>query len=272
MNKPINDHYSATGIYESIIRALEQSGKDIKNITPQTLAPVDQFHIRGLEATRALASLSEIKPAMKVLDLGCGIGGSSRLLSSEFGCYTIGIDITEEYCRAAAKLSKFVGLDERTEYRVGDVTELPFDNESIDVVWTEHVQMNIEDKTKFYSEIYRVLKKGGKLVFHDVFKDGDEEIYFPVPWASDSSLNYLINKAEVRQLLHSLKFNEIVWEDKTELSNKFFVNVIEKAKTLGPSPLGLHILMGEDAKLKFSNMVLNLKEKRIAVLQGIFNK
>jgi len=72
--------------------------------------------------------------------------------------------------------------------------------------------------------------------------------------------------------LHSLKFNEIIWEDKTELSDKFFVNVIEKAKTPGPSPLGLHILMGKDAKLKFSNMVLNLKEKRIAVLQGILKK
>ena len=60
--------------------------------------------------------------------------------------------------------------------------------------------MNIEDKTKFYSEIYRVLKKGGNLVFHYVFKDGDEEIYFPVHWASDSSLNYLSNKSEACQL------------------------------------------------------------------------
>jgi len=143
---------------------------------------------------------------MKVLDLGCGFGGSSRLLSSEFGCNTIGIDITEEYCRAAAELSKLVymrelntGLEMRQNYR--SIID------SIGVVWTEHVQMNIEDKTKFYSEMYRVLKKGGKLVFHYVFKDGDEEIYFPVHWASDSSLNYLSNKSEACQLFHSLIFN-----------------------------------------------------------------
>ncbi|MCZ6701750.1 MAG: hypothetical protein O6940_01775 [Ignavibacteria bacterium] len=51
------------------------------------------------------------------------------------------------------------------------------------------------------------LKKGGKPVFHDVFKDGNEEIYFPVHWASDSSLNYLSNKSEACQLFHSLIFN-----------------------------------------------------------------
>ena len=65
-------------------------------------------------------------------------------------------------------------------------------------MWSEHVQMNVENKQKLYQEIYRVLKIGGQLLFYDVFKGKGDEIYYPVPWANDSSIDFLAGQCETK--------------------------------------------------------------------------
>ena len=69
-----------------------------------------------------------------------------------------GIDLTEEYCRAAAMLSAKVGLADLVDYRQGDATNLPFYDASFDVVWTEHLAMNIPVKHQLYKDMHRILR------------------------------------------------------------------------------------------------------------------
>ena len=186
LHNSVTNHYTKTELYEKIINTLKENGKDINQLTIEDLAPVDQFHIRGLNGTKELAESGCINSQTKVLDIGCGIGGTARFLSSEFGCFVTGLDITEEYCRTAAALSKLMKLENKNEFKAGTATQLPFEDEQFDIVWTEHVQMNVSDKEKFYSEIHRVLKKEGKLIFHDVFKGKNNPVLYPVPWADES--------------------------------------------------------------------------------------
>lgn len=161
VNESVQAHYTRSGLGDLILAALEKAGKDLNRLTPEDLAPIDEFHIRGRAATLELARAASVDATKRVLDVGSGVGGTSRCLAREFGCRVTGIDLTDEYCRATAMLSDRIGLAELVDYRQGDATNLPFPDASFDVVWTEHVAMNIPDKPTLYREMYRVLKPGG---------------------------------------------------------------------------------------------------------------
>ena len=94
--------------------------------------------------------VGDLKPDYDVLDIGSGIGGPSRYIASKFGCHVIGLDLVAEYCNVAKMLAKRVELDNLVDYRQGDATNMPFENSSFDIVWTQHASMNIADKSKLY--------------------------------------------------------------------------------------------------------------------------
>ena len=168
LNEKIRQHYATPDLGTQILLALENAGKDINDLKPEDLAPVDEFHIRGREATLELAGEVGLGPNMHVLDVGSGLGGSSRCIAGEFGCRVTGIDLTDEYCRTAPMLAERVGLSNLVTYRQGDALDLPFQDASFDVVWTQHAAMNIRDKATLYREMFRVLKAGGALAIYEI--------------------------------------------------------------------------------------------------------
>ncbi len=268
----ITEHYSITGLGERIFSALVAAGKDLDKLTIDDLAPVDEFHIRGRQATEELAEWANIQSGQCVLDVGCGLGGTSRYLADSRSCNVIGIDLTEEYCRVAHLLSSKMGMTDRTTFHQASALELPLNDEQFDVVWTEHVQMNIADKIGFYSELARVTKTGGQLAFHDIFAGPGGDIHFPVPWAADDSISHLIPVEELEATLKRLGLRQVYWEDKTDASIAFFREVVERSRQGGPPPIGLHLLMGDEAKIKFANVLRNLEENRIRVVQAVMQR
>jgi len=268
----VSGHYTSGDLERRILSALEEAGKDLDSLAVDDLAPVDEFHIRGRVATEELAKLAEIEPGQALLDVGCGLGGTSRYLASTFGCNAVGVDLTEEYCRVAEKLSARVGLGDRTAFRQGSALDLPFPDGQFDIVWTEHVQMNIPDKAGFYRELRRVLKPHGRLAFHDIFAGANEGAHFPVPWASDASISHLISVEELNVLLAELGLSALRWEDKSNASVTFFKTAQKRIRTKGWLPVGLHLLMGDDASVKFGNVLRNLEEGRVQVIQAVMER
>lgn len=271
----VERHYTRPNLENTILTALRNAGKNIEQLTVDDLAPIDEFHTRGREATANLASLlSDLQPNLQVLDVGAGIGGPSRYLASRFGCRVTGLDLVGEYCHVADSLAKRVKLDNLLTYRQGNATQMPFEDATFDVVWTQHTSMNIADKKRLYSEMHRVLKLGGKLAIYDVFKgsSSDTSIHFPVPWAPDSSISHLILREEARKLLKELGFKEVAWEDKTESVIDWIKQMIDRAKTNGPALIGLHVLVGPQWPNLVKNLLSNLEEGRITVAQGIFER
>jgi ubiquinone/menaquinone biosynthesis C-methylase UbiE len=269
LNNSIKNQYSNPHLFNSIKKAFTETGKDFDQLTPDDLTSVDFFHIRGYKSTKELAELCKIKPNMKVLDVGCGIGGTARFLASQYGCFVTGLDIIDEYTRTAYSLSVLLKLNKITEFKTGSACRLPFEDETFDVVWTENVQMNIKTKNEFYSETYRVLRNHGKFVFHDVFSGNKNKVLYPVPWADDESISFLIEVKKVKQLLNSFNFKISFWADKTEISAEAFEKSAGKIKLDGLPPLGLHLLMGDNTVDKIRNMARNLVEKRLTVIQCI---
>lgn len=272
VNEAIQTHYTRTDLGEIILSALERAGKDVNHLTPEDLAPIDEFHIRGRAATLELAQVAGLDSTKCVLDVGSGVGGTSRCLAQEFGCHVTGIDLTEEYCRAAAMLSSRIGLAHLTEFRQGDATQLPFPDQTFDVVWTEHVAMNIPDKAQLYQEIYRVLKPGGTLAIYDVLAGPSGPVLFPVPWARTPDTSFLVQPDELRKLLEETGFTITDWSDTTEHARTWFVSLAEKIQKEGLPSLGFHILMGADFKVMAQNQGRNLQEGRIVLAQIVARK
>ena len=147
--KHIHSYYSPNDLYNKIIEGLNKIGTDLSKVTLDDLQPVDEFHIRGDVATKELIKLSGFTPDMHILDVGCGVGGSTRRLSHETGCRVTGIDLSDEYIDAAERLTKLLNMEESVKFHAASALELPFENNSFDGGWSIQMNMNIEDKLGF---------------------------------------------------------------------------------------------------------------------------
>jgi ubiquinone/menaquinone biosynthesis C-methylase UbiE len=164
----VAEHYKQRALGEAILAALKAAGKDLDHLTPDDLAPVDEFHSGGRNATVRLAQLAHINRSDRVLDVGCGIGGPSRYLASNFGCQVTGLDFTAEFIALAAMLAQRTRLADKVTYRQGDALDLPFADASFDVVWSQNAAMNIADRYRLYGEMRRVLVAGGRLALQEI--------------------------------------------------------------------------------------------------------
>lgn len=272
VSETVQAHYTRADLGSVILAALGKAGKDLNRLTPEDLAPIDEFHIRGREATLELARAASLDSTKRVLDVGSGVGGTSRCLAREFGCRVTGIDLTDEYCRAAAMLSDRVGLAALINYRQGDATNLPFPDASFDVVWTEHVAMNIPDKPRLYGEMYRVLKPGGTLAIYDILAGPSGPVLFPVPWARTPESSFLATPERLRELLETAGFTVAAWSDTTDAARAWFVSLAEKIRREGLPRLGFHVLLGSDFQVMAQNQRRNLEEGRIVLAQVVAKK
>lgn len=273
---PVAAHYTSGDLAERILDRLAAAGKDLEALTLEDLAPVDEFHVRGRLATAELAALGGLAAEDRVLDVGCGIGGPSRYLAATRGCRVTGIDLTQEFCDVATMLAARTGLAERVAYRQADALALPFADASFDVVWTQHVQMNIADKPRLYGEMFRVLRPGGRLVFYDILAGPGGPVYFPVPWARTPDISHLIAPEDLRALLQDTGFALADWRDMTEPAAAWFQETRAKAEQdargEGPPLIGLHILVGALWRQLAANMQRNVEEGRVVLVQAVAGK
>ncbi|MDA0260777.1 MAG: methyltransferase domain-containing protein [Proteobacteria bacterium] len=266
---PVAAHYTRGDLGTKILDALAAEGKDLAKLTIDDLAPYDEFHILGREATIELANWAGLTESDQILDVGSGIGGPLRYLAATFGCQAIGIDLTSAYCDLANMLAERVGLAGKVTYRQADALAMPFEDKSFDMVWSQHAAMNIADRGSLCREMHRVLKPGGKLVLYDICRGLGEDVLYPVPWASDPAISFLITPLELRDFLEEAGFLISYFHDATREATPPPRDDISTADQPPPAPPGVRFAMGEDWKAKVANLRQNLGERRIAVVQVV---
>lgn len=264
MNDTIERQY-ATGLSRrNIERALIAAGKDLANLTPDDLGLLEDFHTMGRLATGQLVDLVGPTQSSRVLDAGSGIGGTARYVASHCGSTVTAVDLTEEYCDTARWLNHLVGLSDRIAVHRADVTELPFADATFDVVLSQHVQMNVADKARLYSETRRVLTSGGRLGLWDITLGEADRLDYPLPWADTPARSHLVTSDELRATVRSAGFMVERWTDLTDQAG----TVMQAVLAQPPHPLGLHAFVDEFDR-KVDNLTRALAAGRLRVIQGV---
>jgi len=267
--KNIHGYYSPNDLYDRIIGGLNEIGKDLSKVTLDDLQPVDEFHIRGNIATKELIELSGFTSDMHILDVGCGVGGSTRRLSHETGCCVTGIDLSDQYIETAERLTQLLNMQERVRFHAASALAMPFEYNTFDGVWSIQMGMNVEDKLSWLKEVYRVLKPGGRAVLYEVCGNKNTPVYFPVPWAQDSSMSFLVPPESFREVITFAGFDIDVWNDKTDLAQKAFAHMTEPNGVPDLPELGVHLLVGNDILTKAYNLHRNLDEERVSLIEAV---
>lgn len=273
-NEPrLDEHYADAQLAQRLREALIAEGLNPKQLTPDDLAPIDQLHVGGRQASRELADEAGFKPGERVLDLGCGTGGSSRLLEAEYGVQVVGVDITPPFIEVARWLSQATGLDARSEFICCDAQQLPLESEQFDVVWSQHTLMNLPNLEQGLKEIHRLLKPGGRLLLHEVLQgENREPLALPVPWAETEAHSHLKTPEELQEALRAAgfgcQFNQEVteaalnWRKKhSDREARGQTNILTPQLIFGPR----FIQMGK-------NLMQNLAEGKVRLFQAGWQK
>lgn len=249
---------------------LRDAGKDLTRLTIDDLVGLDEFHVRGREATLSLAKRLALGGGEIVLDVGSGIGGPARRLASLVDVTVVGIDLTPEFVRLANEFSRLTGLADRVRFETADALALPFPAASFDIVWTQHVQMNIADKDGFCAEMFRVLKPGGRLALYDILQGPGGAVAYPTPWASAPELSRVVTPQAYRAALERAGFTVDVWDDVTEAASAWAAK-----RYASPPPANAPTvarLLGAQNVAGAANIPRNLAEKRITLIEAIARK
>ena len=272
VDERIGNHYGWSGLMAAIEAELRSNGVDPERVTVDQLAPVDNYHAYRLAGTLALAAAVDIATGARVLDVGGGIGGPARQLATRFGCHVTVLDLTAEYCAVGEKLTAWTGLTDRVSFVHASALEMPFEDATFDVAWTQHASMNIADKAGLYREIARIVRPGGRFAFFDMLAGPNQPIHFPVPWATDPSFSFLVSPPETRALIAEAGFREVTWLTGDELEDLLEASDPPADDGTPEVALDSGLLNGTEGPRMGANVARNRKEGRIVPVIGVFER
>jgi ubiquinone/menaquinone biosynthesis C-methylase UbiE len=268
VERHITGHYGRGSLLERLEAALAEDGADPARPSIEALAPYDQFHTRGLEATAEIADALEVEPGHHLLDIGSGIGGPARYLHSRFGCRVTGIDLTAEFCEVARHLTGRLGFGEALRFEHGDALAMPFADASFDGAYSMNVSMNIADKDAFYREVRRVLRPGGWLMLSEIARGAGPEPDYPLPWAAGPEASFLSTPQETRAGLEAAGFEVL----RFRTTEKEALESVARAREIvarGDKPPHRAVILvhAENARAAMRNTTRGVAEGRIVPIE-----
>ncbi len=172
----------------------------------------------------------------QVLDVGCGVGGSSLYLWQNFHCRATGITLSPVQARRATERSQAAGASRSLGFLVADALGVPFADETFDWVWSLESGEHMPDKTGFLEECYRLLKPGGTLMLatwcHRPLDSGRlsaTEVDHLRQLYQIYHLPYVISLPEYEAIAQGIGFENVQTEDWSTAVAPFWDVVLESA-------------------------------------------
>jgi len=269
----VTTHYSRGNLLDRLNAALVEDGVDPDRPDIESLAPYDQFHGRGLEATVEMADLLKIAASDHILDIGSGIGGPARYLAHRFGCRVTGIDLTAEFCEVARHLTRLLDLQARVDFHLGNAVAMPFSDRSFDGAYSMNVSMNIADKAGLYREVCRVLRPGAWLMLSEIAKGSGADLDFPTPWAHSAQTSFLATPEDTRSALAEAGFEIVQMRSTLDQALAFGTRSRELVQRGEKPPhRAVQLIHGEIAAQAMANTARGLADGRIVPIEILGRK
>lgn len=172
---------------------------------------VKSFPESLLRMNEIMIEAASIKPTDKVLDAGCGVGGSSIFLATVLGCNVTGITLSERQVQHAKENAAKKNVEGLVDFKAMDYCATDFPDASFDVVWGCESICYADDKEKFIKEAFRLLKPSGRLVVADGFVTDFVNNENPIirQWADGWQVNYLESPERFQNFMQQIGYTDI---------------------------------------------------------------
>jgi tocopherol O-methyltransferase len=197
-----------------------------------------QAQIELIEELLLWSGYPPSNPPQNILDVGCGIGGSTLHLVEKFGCQGTGITLSPVQASRAIARAVEAGLDNQVDFAVANALAMPFEDDTFDLVWSLESGEHMPDKAKFLSECYRVLKPGGKMIFATWCHRETDSVAGDLTSSEVAHLKeiyrvyclpYVISLSEYRAIAGSCGFQNLISDDWSIAVEPFWDVVIDSA-------------------------------------------
>jgi tocopherol O-methyltransferase len=180
-----------------------------------------------------LIKWGELASAADILDVGCGIGGSSLYLAEKFNARVVGITLSKYQVERAKERASEKGLASCVHFQVADGLNPPFPDESFDVIWSLESLEHIPEKATFMENCYRLLKPGGKLIVATwchrntppELSDDEQALLEKIYHAYH--LPYIVSVDELARLAQAAEFADVKTADWTNAVAPFWQAVVK---------------------------------------------
>jgi ubiquinone/menaquinone biosynthesis C-methylase UbiE len=239
------------------------------------ISGIEALHPGGMALTRRTGELAELQPGMKILDVSSGRGTQSIFYAKEFGVEVTGIDISEEMVKSAMENAKNENIQDLTTFEIGDSQELPFEDNTFDVVINECAVGIPDDSQKVLNEMVRVAKKEGTVIIHEstwrkklsyTEKEEISERYGTTPLEYDEWIEMLQNAgvSEIITEFDQWSKPEMFWKIRKDREVEDYTKVLTRSE-LSSTIQRVTELYGEEGVKK---ALLNQKKFWEVVLDG----
>jgi tocopherol O-methyltransferase len=234
LKRQIKEFYDASsGLWEQIWGEhmhhgyYGSTGKEKKNRRQAQIDLIEEFLNWG-----------GVGQAEQILDVGCGIGGSSLYLAQKFNARAVGITLSPVQASRATQRAQEAGLAAEVQFQVADALDMPFADDTFDFVWSMESGEHMPDKEKFLAECYRVLKPGGTFLMatwcHRPITPATGELTADEKQHLSEiyrvyCLPYVISIPEYEAIAHNLPFQNIRTADWSDAVEPFWDIVIDSA-------------------------------------------
>ncbi|KAL9982699.1 hypothetical protein ACROYT_G004775 [Oculina patagonica] len=174
----------------------------------------------GLETTEEIVSMLSLKPGQKVLDVGCGIGGSGFYMVKNFKVEVLGVDLSKNMIDIGIQRAKEF-KDDKVEFVVADITTADYKPESFDVIYSRDTILHIDDKETLFKNFFKWLKPGGELLISDYCRGPKDLSETMKAYIAKRQYN-LLTPADYGKLLEKVGFVDVKAIDNT----KRFIEVL----------------------------------------------
>jgi MPBQ/MSBQ methyltransferase len=270
----IRNHWINRDNYKDLMAILEREGSDVSDLDIDRLSPKDQMHAGLLDATKTFVEWIGLEPGSSVLDLGSGLGGPARFLASAYRATVTAGELCPELNEAAARITRHMGLEDRIDHLRMDFTA-PCDLKTgeFDLVWIQHVDMQVENKPDLYAFAAENLARGGRVVWHDWLAGPGGPVIWPMFWSTDGEISFLVDRVEFTNLLESARLEVTRLEPIPDLTSSWFEKsllglsrMISKMRSSGSTSPKLQAF--EALAVEVNNALLNIREERLIPFFG----